>query len=135
MKSIFVIIAILFSIQANAVIGIYCQSPNKDLDVAILLKKNLADVQVIKSGKILFESTGFASYNELWNSITLDATVNTELGLDGIKVYFEYARNVSSAIRPYGATTQKLFPGTEGITVQGIHCNQKFEDIKQEIKR
>ena len=125
----------LISLSANASLVVTCVTKQDNITTQLKFEGKSVFVQVTKNKTHIHTTQGSASYNDSWNSIAVDGTVQTSTELKGIKVYFEASRykNDAAAIRPYGSTIESLFPGTEGVTVAGMMCDQTYQAIQNEV--
>jgi hypothetical protein len=134
MKSIFVIIALFFCFQAEASLNVQCKTSEENVTAEIQFKGAKGQIFVKKAGVLAYFNYLEATYSEKWKSVTVNATQSNGEVLNGVKIYFDMHRgSTTSAIRPYGLTTEKLFPGSEGIVVYGMTCDQDYNAIIKEI--
>lgn len=122
-------------LMAKASLVVTCVTKQDNILTQLKFQGKNVSIQVTKNKSIVHKSQGTASYNDTWNSIAVDGTVQTANELKGVKVYFESARykNDAASIRPYGSTIQSLYPGTEGVTVAGMMCDQTYQSILNEV--
>jgi hypothetical protein len=134
-KIIFIALIAMFTTNAKASLLVNCKTNEGSVTTELQLEGAVGYVIVRKGAKLAYSSyINMSTYSEKWKSITVDATESTAQELNGVKIYFDMNRNTTSAaIRPYGQTTNKLFPESEGITVVGMTCDQSYEDIKKEV--
>ena len=122
-------------LTAKASLFVTCVTKQDNITAQLKFEGKNVSLQVTKNKTLVHSTKGSASYNDTWNSVVVDGTVQTSKQLKGIKVYFEASRykNDAAAIRPYGSTIHSLYPGTEGVTVAGMMCNQTFQAIQNEV--
>jgi hypothetical protein len=135
MKILFTVVALLVSINAKASLHINCKTNQSNVTTEIQLQGASSSVFVKKDGELAYFNYLTYSYSEVWKSITLVATQSNGQELNGVKIYFDFnnGKTSSAAIRPYGLLTNRLFPGSEGITLVGMTCDQSYEAIKNEV--
>lgn len=120
---------------ANASLLVNCVAKG-NISAQLMIEGSSVKVQVSKNKALVHTANGGAIFNEKWNSITIDGTNQTETELNGVKIYFESSRteNKNASIRPYGSTSELLFPGNPNtIVVVGLTCNQSFQTIQNEV--
>lgn len=125
----------LLSLSAHAALVVNCKTKQDNVSAQLTFEGSSVFVQVAKNKAIVLSTQGGAIYDEKWNSITADVTSQTPEELNGVKIYFESSRheNNSASIRPFGSTTDTLFPGTEGTIVVGMTCDQPYSAISNEV--
>ncbi|MES2768796.1 MAG: hypothetical protein V4596_06580 [Bdellovibrionota bacterium] len=125
----------LLSLSANASLIVNCKTKQDNVSAQLQFEGSSVYIQVAKNKALTHTTQGIAIFNQKWNSITADGTSQTSDELKGVKIYFESSRhqNISASIRPYGSTSEILYPGTEGIIVVGMTCDQPYSAIYSEV--
>jgi len=135
-KSFFVFLSVsLISLSSNAALLVNCKAKSGNISAQLNFNGSSVAVKVSKNKNLVYSTQAYSTFNEKWNSITVDGTSQIQDQTAGVKIYFESARtqNEAAAIRPYGLTSQALYPGQEGIIVSGMVCNQSYQSIYNEV--